>query len=491
MHTDKNSKLLNIFIPAGLFMIGFGWKLIFINQRDISIDEPFSIFNAQRSLGEILRMPAEGEPNPPLFMLLLHFWIKLFGNESYAVRMLPLLFNSVTILFIYYTGKRFFSTWAGLLASGMFIFSTFHFFHGLETRTYSLFSLATAASLYYYLRYITEPANNKVLAALIITNLLLVYAHYFGWFVVFSQFLTGFLYARNLKTIARFQLPTLATVIGFIPMIPVVIRQFEKSSRGTWLEPPNQADFMVQLHQFLNDKEVYRSLFYVIAAGIIFSLVLIYQKKWKEADRGVAALLIWWLVPYSIMFLVSQQLPMFNSRYILFNTIGFYLFIGALFNFLFQKNKYPEILAGIIILALMLQHIKILPPDFGHREVRKSVDFVKKYEGSPENRMIIIYPVWADLPFAYYYDRELFDNPGRFYKDCSSQHIFRVWGLSQLKDLVRLTRDKRVIMFMEGEETTQEEQFFKYLDTAFIRIEKQYFPQTYFVGVYDPKKTHK
>jgi len=491
MTTTKDSKLLNIYIPAGLFLLGFCWKLFFINERDISLDEPFSIFNAQRSVGEILRIPAEGEPNPPLFMLLLHFWIKLFGNESYAVRVLPLIFNSATILFIYYTGKRFFSLWTGLLASGLFIFSTYHFFHGLEVRTYALFSLATAASLYYYLLYVTEPENKKALYALIFSNLLLVYAHYFGWFVIFSQFISGLIYVRNLKSFFRIQIPTIATVIGFLPMMQVVIAQFEKSSRGTWLQPPVPADFKIQLQLLLNDKEVYRILPYIIAIGVIFTLIAVFRKRWQGFNIGLITLFIWWLLPYSIMFLVSQKLPMFNSRYILFNTIGLYLFIGALVSFLYQKNKYMEPLAGLLILFFMFQYMKILPKDFGYREVENSVDFVKKYEKARDERIIIIYPVWADLPFTYYYDRDLFNKPDNFYRECSNNRIFRVWGLSEVKKVLALESDKRVIVFMEGRATNKEEQFFEYLDTAYVSIEKRFFPQTYHVGVYDPKMLNK
>jgi len=44
---------------------------------------------------------------------------------------------------------------------------------------------------------------------------------------------------------------------------------------------------------------------------------------------------------------------------------------------------------------------------------------------------------------------------------------------------------------MEGRATNKEEQFFEYLDTAYVSIEKRFFPQTYHVGVYDPKMLNK
>ncbi|MHC1774745.1 MAG: glycosyltransferase family 39 protein [Lentimicrobium sp.] len=487
MRTDKDSKLLNIYIPVLLFLIGFLWKLYFINQRDISIDEPYSIFNAQKSVADILEIPAQGEPNPPLFMLFLHFWIELFGIESYSVRILPLIFNAITILFIYFTGKRFFSFWTGLMASGLFIFSTYHFFHGLEARTYSLLSMATASSLYFYMNYVQDEKNMKALAGLVLSNLFLVYSHYFGWYVIFSQFLTGFFYVRSFKMFLRFQIPSVATVVGFLPMVPIVLKQFEKSSMGTWLKPPNPEDYALQFYYLVNHKQVFTVFLYVIAAGLMFSIVMLIKKKWKGFDMGIPVLLVWWLVPYTIMFLISPKLPMFNSRYILFNTIGLFLFSGALISFLYQKNKYLEPLAGLVVVAFMFVHLRILPDDFGHREVKNSVDFVKKYDTERDKRVIIIYPVWADLPFSYYYDKTIFNDCDNFYTTCVKNDIYRVWGLSHAKNVLNALTNRRIIMYMEGPVTNPEEELFGYLDSTYVRIDKGFFPQTFNVGIYDPK----
>ena len=100
------------------------------------------------------------------------------------MRIVPLLFNAITVVFIYLTGKRFFSFWTGLVASGLFLFSSYHFFHGLQVRTYSLLSMSTASALYFYLNYLQDVKNRKAFAGLVLSNLFLVYSHYFGWFVV-------------------------------------------------------------------------------------------------------------------------------------------------------------------------------------------------------------------------------------------------------------------------------------------------------------------
>lgn len=485
MRIEKESKLINIYLPLFLLLAGFLWKIFFIDYRDICLDEPFTIFNAQKSVGEILRLSTSNEPTPPLFMLLIHFWIKLFGIGSFSVRFLPLVFNAFTVLFIYFTGKRFFSLWTGLVASGLFFFSTLHFFHGINTRVYSLVSLETAASLYFFLCYAENQKDRKALTGLIISNILLVYSHYFGWFVILSQVITSFFYTRNLKMFFRFMIPPFATVLGFIPMIPTMVKLFlKKSDHGTWLTPPRPSDYLKQLFRFLNQKEVFWMIVIVIGVGIIFTLIMVSRKRWKGFNISVPVLLLWWIVPYSIMFFTSAKLPMFNNSYNLFNSIGLYLFIGAVINFLFQKNRYFEPAIGLAVLVVMCVYMRILPNNFAYREVSKSVNFAKSAEN--ENSIVILYPFWSDLQFTYYYNREIFTDYKNFNDLMKKNELYHVWGLTQTKQVTEANPDKRIIYIQDGP-VSDKTSIFSFLDSAYVKRDSVYFPQTIRVCVYDPK----
>jgi len=486
MKDDKENKLLNIYVPILLFLIAFCWKLFYINHRDLCLDEPFSVFHAQKSVSDILKISAQGEPNPPFFMILLHFWIKLFGTEVAYIRILPLLFNALTVIFIYLSGKKFFSVWTGLIASALFLFSTFQFYHGIEARTYSLFSMATAASIYYFMQYANNIKNYKALTGLILSNIFLLYSHYFGWFVIFAQVLSSVLYIRNFRMLFRFTIPIIGTTIGFLPMIPIIIKQFEKSTRiGTWVKPPKANDYLENIQYFLNHKEVFWLLLYILAAGVVFTIVMVALKKWKGLNIGLPVLLIWWVIPYSAMFLISFKIPMFTIKYVLFTSIGLYLFIGAMINFLFQKHKYLEPLAGLLLVVSMYMHMKILPDYFAYREVRNSVEFVKSHEN--EKSIVLIYPPWTDFSFTYYYNRRIFEDHQDFYVTMFKNDLYRVWGLENVQTVIKTNPGRRVIYFQDGKNNNPAENVFGLLDTTFVLVERQFFPQTFQVGVYDPK----
>ena len=486
MRIDKDSRLINFYIPLFLLLAGFFWKLFYIGHRDICLDEPFTIFNAQKSIGEIINLSTANEPTPPLFMLLMHYWIKLFGIGPFSVRFLPLVFNAFTLPFIYFTGKRFFSFWTGLVASGLFLFSNYHFFFGLETRTYSLLSLETAASLYFYLRYTENLKDRRAITGLIISNLLLIYTHYFGWFVILSQVIPIFIYTRNLKKVFKFMIPSLATVFGYIPMFPIIIKQFvTKSNGGTWLNPPKPIDYLYHFYYMLNHKVVFWIIIAVIASGIIFTLILFIRKQWKWFNIRVLVLLLWWIIPYSIMFFASLKVPMFNNRYILFNTIGLYLFIPAVISLLYQKNKYFEPAVGLVVLMFMFVYLRILPDSFIYREVSKSVDFVKS--NKDENSIVILYPYWSNLQFIYYYDREIFIDFQNCNRLMKKNGLYSVWDLQEVKQIVSANPVKRIIYIQDGILKDEKISIFRYLDSAYVKNDSVYFPQTIKVNIYDPK----
>lgn len=475
-----------MYIPILLVLISFFWKYAYIGQRDICLDEPFSLFHAQQGITHFFDVLKES-PDLPLFLFILHAWIKIFGNDPESVRIIPLIFHAFTPLFIYLTGKRFFGFIAGLTAAVIFILSKFNFYQALEVRTYSLFILATAASLYYFLIYKDDLKNKKILVWLIASNVILVHSHYFGWFVIFIQSLIGIFYIKGIKSFLRIQIPIFASVISFIPLVPFFISQFGRSSQGTWVQPPGDWEYLDYLYHFLNHKEGFTTTVYISIAGLALAAYFIfYQKKKVAFNKNIIPVFVWWFVPYTIMFLVSSKIPMFIVKYTLFNTVGYYIFVAALIGFICQFNKYSHLVASFIMVAYIALHLKILPSDYSYREVKKSVETVKKYQFSDDKRIILIYPAWDDLGFAYYYDRNWFNDPNSFTTYSTKHNIFPIYNLLHATEIIKQHQGMRVIMFKDTHSNNENERFFEYLKSSLTEVARDSFPQSFIVGVYDP-----
>lgn len=484
MIKKHSTRIINYYLPAALFTFCFVFRFIFIDTRDISIDEPFSIFHAQQDLNHIFNLSTQGEPNTPLFLILLHFWIKLFGYNATFLRILPLLFNSLTVLVIYQTGKRFFHYKYAITASLLFILSFSHFFHGLEVRSYSMFTLAVSLSLYSFFDLINGSSKGSVVR-LVLSNLFVVYSHYFGWFIILSEAIGILLYLNNRKALIKLTSSIFLTVIGFAPMIKIMVKQFYHSSKGTWLSSPSSSDYKKELLFLFNHQSVLVAILMILIAGLLLYLFRYFKyREWKLDDyRNYITLLLWSLIPYTLMFFISSKIPVFTGRYILYTAPGFYLLVTTAIGLLLNKNRILEVLALSMVVILMAFNLRILPHDFGWRDIKKTAAYITESEKELHKRAILVYPAWVDLEFIYHYNPELFKEYNGFDSICREKGIRKAWSIKQIMEFSKYYLKNDIILLTNtGKEET--EKAFAILDSTHMSIKKDKFPEFYNVGIY-------
>jgi len=313
---------------------------------------------------------------------------------------------------------------------------------------------------------------------LVLANFLLIYSHYFGWFVVFVQFIISFFYIDNRKIFRTLLAAILLTGVVFLPMAPFFIKQFFISSKGSWIQPPSNSEYLSQLFEFLNSKRLFRAIVLLMLIGFTYMIV---TKKYKVIPREAVLFFVWWFIPYTIMFLVSSKVPMFINRYILFNSIGLYLFVAIVIGFLYNRILTYAITA--FILTLMFFHLQINSKEFYYREVKNSVDFVRVRTNS--NSIVLVYPPWADLGFTYYYNSEAFKNYVQFDTLLHTCKVYPVMDIDHAKEYLMRNRSNRIILFQDG--SFENKTIFNHLDSTNNRIDSIFFPQCFMVGVFDPK----
>lgn len=345
-----------------------------------------------------------------------------------------------------------------------------------------MFSMATIISLYCFLSLINNYENRKVLIALVLANFLLIYSHYFAWIVILMQFLVSFMYLDNKKLFRELVISMIINSIVFLSMIPLFINYylFWSNNNLSLYQPPDFLDYFYQLSGFLNLKYSFVFIALIIVAGIIN--ILLTKKLKKIPSRELIIVFLWWFIPYSIMFLVSIKVPIFRDRYVLFTSVGLYLFIAVTINFLYtQKQVY---LLSVFLLILMFTQLNVNSRNINYSKVKNSINNLKRKVNN--NSIIIINPSWASPQFMYYFNRDIYKNITNYNELLLKNNIFPVNNLSEAKEKLETSKIKHFIyvqtLNMDNNETLN------YLNTNYLRTDSAFYPDCLDIGVYESGK---
>jgi len=427
------NKYALVIISFFLFALNLIIKIIYIDSRDIANDEPFTIYWAQASLNEIIQM-LSSENNPPFHFFLMHFWIKLFGISPLSVRFLSMLFSVLIPVVIFLFGNKYFNRFIGFAAALIFTFTTMHVFFSHEARVYTMFALLTAVSLFILIEITEKPTRKILYFYLFISNLILIYSHYFGFFILFIEAVTLFVSKNRMKILKPMFFMMLALGLSYLPLIFVFLTRLTTStSHGTWVAPPQLGQVYGFLNLFINDR--LNMLVFILLALLGFG-VTFFNKKIKALieqikNEKVFIVALWFLIPYLLMFFISFKVPMFVDRYILYTTIPFYILLAIIINAVFEKNIFKYIAISVFVLSLAFT-FELNPDNF--RRMKELTSLIKKLK--TEQSVVLIAPDYSDLGFTYHYNIDYFKDYKNYSTHLKKENIFAVNSKDQAKSII-------------------------------------------------------
>lgn len=532
---------LVFWLPLCLVVINCMLKFRHISAQSLAGDEPFSVYISQFDVSTIVSYLSHGN-NSPLFEMLLHYWIKVFGAGVSAVRLLPCLFSSLTVWFIYRIGSDFFNTRIALFAGLLYTLSNYQMYFAHEARVYSLFLLLTCISFYAYLHLIKSPSTKfRIIHAL--SLILLPYAHYLAFFVWFIQvLLTLTLKELRLKISKVFFINLMIALCLFIPLLSVFIKRLSDAAmHGTWLQPVTNLGQLHDVLKYLTNnsltnylivivlcwlmlqkffKEAIRSvfvryslvflsvffLFYGISimgpmpyyweftsktipmiAYLVFMVgVLSFSLISKTASIYTKVIAVWFLAPLLIMFVVSFKVPMFLDRYLIFVTGGFYLLLAIGVNYLDLPKTF-----NVGLLLVLLLGITFETNVDKKRNVSETIQKVKELKTA--NTVVYMCPDYFDINFAYYYNRQYFkdidypETKKKLYNHLSTEKIFPINGAGQLDTTLFKTAEKVIYIDAAADFAYPANNIKTTLDANMMMVNDYFFSEIYHVYEYKPK----
>ena len=288
------------------------------------------------------------------------------------------------------------------------------------------------------------------------------------------------LFERTKSLFKRFTLDVLlGTALCFAALARSVHRAvFVKSTDGTWLEPPPAGQFKIQVHAFLNSGMVFRLMEFFVPIGLGLAFVL--GQLFKTPKKYIVVL-IWWLIPLGLMYQLSSEIPMFIDRYVLYCSIGLYVFIGAFIE-RFAHFKWLQAIATLLLIAHMIGSFS-MEKEYCRREIKAAVEEVKTLES--DGNIVILYPVWSKLNFSYHYDLDMFKEKNQLTGKLNEAEVFPFYTADQVKSKASEMRKNEIILFNNaGPYDAGYVEMVKGLKSEYREISKKEFPDNLIVSVF-------
>ncbi len=289
--------------------------------------------------------------NAPLYWVLLHFWIKIFGISEISLRFPSLVFNFSSTILIFLLGARLFSKRTGLLAALLMGLSPFHLWYAQEARDYSMvLFFGTLSSLLLVEAF--KESKIRLWLFYVAASLLGLYTNYFYIFLFIAQAVWLAFFKRK-QINGKIILSMLAVCISFSLYLPRFFRKFFYINQGFWIPRPQWESLLITFENFMlgYNGTSFLYLFSNILVVASFVLAIIGLQKSKTLKDSFMFCSILLFVPVFAAFIFSRvSFSVYLDRgFLMFSP---YLYLVTAFG-ISSLRKVPRILLLCILVSVL------------------------------------------------------------------------------------------------------------------------------------------
>lgn len=398
-----------------------------LTEWSLWADEAYSItVRGSMGLGEMFWVSQD--PHPPLYYATLQLWMRVFGDSLLATRTLSVLFGVLTIVAVYHLGHALFNRETGIFSALLIAVSVVHISASRTVRMYSLLTLLSTLSMYYFVR-VLQNKSPEITFGYIISTVLLLHTHIFAVFVVLVQNIYAIFstyvapsdqisWGEPLKNWISLQ-----AIVGacLLPWLSISIYRIISIATGTggsgvtWIQVPTEWTLAETLLIYAGYPMEYPILAgtettLLLAAGVlvVFALAIAFAfgltDKSKNQDlfaKNVVFLALFVLV-LGIPFVISIVLtPIYVIRYTIPATIGLYIVVGYGLSTI-QPAWLKIGIVGVLCIALAISGAAFVshPSEEDWEGASEFVD-----DGIEDGDIIVYQPYWTENAHQYYLNK--------------------------------------------------------------------------------------
>ncbi len=340
-------------------------------------DEAYSYLLAEKPILEILALTAR-DFNPPLYYVLLHFWIMISGRNEIFIRLLSfvpylgMIFVAHLCVLTFCRKHRIYESLYILFFATVPIFMYYSF----EARMYSFLAFFTLLSSYAFLT-----KKNKLYLVSAIGGL---YTHYFMLFVIATQFLFVIVNNKKKFSLDEYKYPLIA-LGGFLPWVIFVITARTSGDGSFWIPFPTTRDYMTLLGSLYTGYERNFTFFsehimkvsLLLLGSFCVGLMMI-KKDIKLKSSPFFYFMLLTVIPIIIVAALSFVRPLVLPRYLIVSSVGLAMTLILLADRLPKYLRIGFITLLIVVSVLYIKaevknRIKIFPART-IREIRSIAD---------------------------------------------------------------------------------------------------------------------
>lgn len=395
---------------SALTLAALALRLFRIDARSIWLDEAYSLRLAAEHWRGIVQ-GARMDIHPPLFHLLLHGWIKVFGTSEIALRSFSAVLGALLVAAVFKLAETLAGRRAAWWAAALTAVSPYFIELSRTGRMGALLALCLVLSVYFFVQVIRGRSLGFA-AGYFASTLAAMYTHYFAFLVVFAQVFYLFMGIKQLRlsrtTRLRWFYLELFLLAGYAPWLSALWTHALKggpSWRGAgagWLEPLHSgyAFFMGTACWTVADKIIAVGALALALAWLVRSLSPAWARAYAlMAPRDWGLILSLIAVPVLLVLLYSRtRLNVFDNRYLSLSAAMTLIALGGGLSLLSRRQ------AAVPVLLLALAFAVPVRNQYWacgyYDDWRTAASALMRAEAPPDR--VAVYPAWNETPLQYY-----------------------------------------------------------------------------------------
>jgi len=376
-------------------------------------DEGSSLLMSHYSVAEIW-VHAARDVHPPLYFVLLHGWIELFGDGIFSIRCLSALPGIATVWLGVWLMDLIAPRRASLLAGFLLALLPTAVRYSQEVRMYSLLGLwligATIALVYW----IRQPRRTRYLVAYVVLMIAAFYTHYFSVLCVLCHWLymglIRVLPGYRLRSIQRpgWWLANMAIVLLYLPWVPNLIDliqhmdQLKANGDVGWGSTVTFSSLPSMIWSLLtqDDGENLPTLMFIVLPLALLVVTGVALARDRSVIRGSVLLVIYTALPMLLVFGVSFISPVFIERYLTAYAMGLPMIIALAIDRLFSGFRVLALTVLVLFVGIELVGLKNNAAVDPSNQINVMVDYVNRHFVAGD-RIVTSDMLWY-LPYVYY-----------------------------------------------------------------------------------------